>query len=423
MPAMDNVRALVIGIANYRQLNPLLPAVLKDARDIHALLVDPQHCGYVPDHVQLLLDEQATRAAICRVLGDLAARSDADSTVFLYLSSHGGRLEAGPYAGEYLLPVDAAYTSAESVAQTAISGSEFTAALRAIPACKVVVIFDCCHAGGIGQPKDAAAPLMKALPESYYDALKQGCGRVILASSRSTEFSYVMPGDENSLFTKHLLAGLRGGTPSSDGLTRIFDLFEYLQPKVTGDQPYQHPIFKAELEENFPVALRLGGQAKAPSTDEQGFRYDAYVSYVDREPDSTWVWETLLPRLEEARLRVAVSGDVDEPGVARVVNIERGIKQAKRTMVVLSEAYLEDHMADFENVLAQSGGGYDLSWNTVDGGGVTFSVGGGYELGGTAGQPDAGVLSGGGYTLGGGFWRGGAVALPPYRVYLPLVMK
>lgn len=70
--------------------------------------------------------------------------------------------------------------------------------------------------------------------------------------------------------------------------------------------------------------------------------------------------------------------------------------------------------------LAQSGGGYDLSWNTVDGGGYTFSTGGGYALGGTIGQPDAGVLTGGGYTLVGGFW-GGAGA--QYSIYLPLVLN
>jgi hypothetical protein len=72
-------------------------------------------------------------------------------------------------------------------------------------------------------------------------------------------------------------------------------------------------------------------------------------------------------------------------------------------------------------VLAQ--GGYELSWWTVDGGGYTYSAGGGYELGGTAGQPDAGVLAGGGYVLGGGFWRGGAVALPPFHIYLPLIVR
>jgi len=72
-------------------------------------------------------------------------------------------------------------------------------------------------------------------------------------------------------------------------------------------------------------------------------------------------------------------------------------------------------------VWAQVGGGYDLTWSTVDGGGGTFSSGGGYSLGGTAGQPDAGVLNGGGYALGGGFWAGGGGIL--YHIYLPLVLR
>jgi hypothetical protein len=72
--------------------------------------------------------------------------------------------------------------------------------------------------------------------------------------------------------------------------------------------------------------------------------------------------------------------------------------------------------------LAQSGGGYDLSWSTVDGGGYTFSSGGDYELGGTVGQHDAGQMSRGGYSLWGGFWPGGALEAE-YDTYLPLVLK
>ena len=64
--------------------------------------------------------------------------------------------------------------------------------------------------------------------------------------------------------------------------------------------------------------------------------------------------------------------------------------------------------------------GYTLTWWTVDGGGTTLSIGGGYTLGSTAGQPDAGGLAGDGYTLSGGFWGGAAVV---YRIYLPLVLR
>jgi len=65
-------------------------------------------------------------------------------------------------------------------------------------------------------------------------------------------------------------------------------------------------------------------------------------------------------------------------------------------------------------------GGYELSWWTVDGGGYTFSSGGGYSLGGTIGQADAGLLTGPGYELAGGFWNGGGGR---YRVYVPVVLR
>ncbi len=61
---------------------------------------------------------------------------------------------------------------------------------------------------------------------------------------------------------------------------------------------------------------------------------------------------------------------------------------------------------------AQSGGGYRLTWNTVDAGGTTRMSGAGYVLGQTSGQPDAGLFTGGGYQLRGGFWAASGGALP-----------
>ena len=64
---------------------------------------------------------------------------------------------------------------------------------------------------------------------------------------------------------------------------------------------------------------------------------------------------------------------------------------------------------------------YDISWWTVDGGGVSFAVGGSYSLGGAAAQLDAGPqLSGGVYTLTSGFWNLGQTG---HQVYLPLLSR
>ncbi len=74
--------------------------------------------------------------------------------------------------------------------------------------------------------------------------------------------------------------------------------------------------------------------------------------------------------------------------------------------------------------LAQTGGGYDLTWSTIDGGGGA-SAAGSYQLAGTLGQPDAGTSLGGAYTLSGGFWNGAptAVPTPAISVFLPLVVR
>jgi hypothetical protein len=55
--------------------------------------------------------------------------------------------------------------------------------------------------------------------------------------------------------------------------------------------------------------------------------------------------------------------------------------------------------------MAQS---YSIDWSTVDGGGGTSTggpmIGTNYSVSGTIGQPDAGTMSGGNFTLEGGFW-------------------
>ncbi len=64
---------------------------------------------------------------------------------------------------------------------------------------------------------------------------------------------------------------------------------------------------------------------------------------------------------------------------------------------------------------------YEITWYTVDGGGAMNLTGGTYTLSGTAGQPDAGMQSGGSYALSGGFW---SVGLPDIiRNFLPFIAK
>lgn len=100
------------------------------------------------------------------------------------------------------------------------------------------------------------------------------------------------------------------------------------------------------------------------------------------------------------------------------MHMKRKLLLSAAALIVV--ALLVGRIADVpHSALAQSGGGYDLTWNTIDGGGGT-STGGTYTLSGTIGQPDAGTLSGGAYTLNGGFWND---ALNIAKLFLPLIRR
>jgi hypothetical protein len=355
---LDDAHALIFGVSDYLHLDPLPPALRHGAEALAAVLSDPHHGGYPRDQVRLAVDAAATRQTILEELAILASLTGPESTVVLYFAGHGGRFAAGGEA-VYLLPVDADDSDAASLGASAVSAAELSAAVEAIPAGRLVMLLDCCHGGGLGTT-DGKPGSGGGLPESACQALSAGRGRVVLSSARSDERSWLPRGDGLSYFTAHLLAALRGGAAGHGGWVRAWDLFEYIQPRVTADaradRRVQHPVFKADLDENFPVALSLGGVGERDREAADGYRFHAYVSYADREPDATWVWQTLVPHLEAAGLAVAVSGDVEDPGVFRVVAAERGIAQARRTVVVLSEAYAADEMTGFIDALAQTVG-------------------------------------------------------------------
>ena len=261
MSSFNEGYALIVGIANYPKVRKLPETVSKDARDVYQLLRSPPHCGYLGSNLRLLLNDQAKANGIRDGLHWLASSTGPGDTALFFFSGHGGRMESGPQAGNYLIPYDCDPTDLKG---TAISDEELTSLLRNIQAQRLLVFFDSCYSGGTGETKGLAPQQVEfksGLDASYYEQLTQGVGRVIMASSRSDEKSLVLYGMSNSLFTHYLLEALRGKARTrGDGLIRVFDVFDYVSEKVPTRGP-QHPIFKAnDLENNYAIALHLGGK-------------------------------------------------------------------------------------------------------------------------------------------------------------------
>ena len=266
-PPFVRAHALLIGVGDYTHNRfASLPATIRDAQAIANVLADPVRCGYLPGNVRVLTGEQATDANIRAALKTLAESTTPESTAFVYFSGHGGRaLENGVWRA-YLCPREA---DPDDLAHTAIPGDEFSGLLAAIPARKLLAMLDACHAAGSAELKAADGTLIwkTGLPDTYYEALSQGSGRVVIASSKEDQYSYVRPQGDLSLFTHHLREALGGkAAVRGDGLIHVLDVFHYVNEAVHADESKQTPILKVkDLDLNFSIALALGGKVAGPA--------------------------------------------------------------------------------------------------------------------------------------------------------------
>lgn len=252
--------AMIVGVGQYD--SPYLadlPVTVADAHKLDAILKDTRLCGYPTDNVITLTDELATLDNMRDGLAWLAAHATSDSTAIIYFSGHGGRQIEPHSPRTFLCPRGA---DPLALGETALSGDEFSSALTAISAGRLLVILDACYAGSSAELKAGGMALWKAgLPESYYDVLSRGTGRIAIASSKEDQVSYVRRQGDLSLFTYHLDAALRGGAAvRGDGLIHVLDVFHYVSEAVQRDNPHQVPVLKAHnLDMNFPIALDRGG--------------------------------------------------------------------------------------------------------------------------------------------------------------------
>lgn len=92
-------------------------------------------------------------------------------------------------------------------------------------------------------------------------------------------------------------------------------------------------------------------------------------------------------------------------------------------LLIIASLLLTGGTAPTSAAPAQPRATYELVKSSIGPGG---SGGAGlYTLSSSIGQPDAGEVSAGIYTLGGGFWGGGIIvpAMGRYDIYLPLVRR
>ncbi|MBN1262388.1 MAG: caspase family protein [Anaerolineae bacterium] len=283
---LPNHHGLIIGVGNYEHPRfANLPATERDAQALIDVLTDPAYGGYPPENVHAITGPEATAANIGAAMEFLSHASTPDATVLIYFSGHGGRIYEHENWHTYLCPREA---NPDDLSNTAIPSDQFSAALSAIPARRMIVILDACHAGGSAEIKAAnGARIWKSgLPEYYYDALSQGSGRVVIASSKADQYSHVRPQGDLSLFTYCLLEALKGEAAiRGDGMVHILDVFHYVNESVQANEPEQTPILKAnDLDMNFPMAAVPGDLSMALKTSQAAPEIETIRKEIVNDP-------------------------------------------------------------------------------------------------------------------------------------------
>lgn len=225
MEKFTNGYALIIGVGRD------LPATVKDAQAIYDVLTDEKRAGYPASQVQLLTGQAATKQGILTALETLHQNvaGNEQATVVIYYSGHGGELDE-PWNGGltyYLLPYD---YDTQDYATTCIPAKEFVEKVDGLNAGKLVLLLDCCHAGGFkkaGRGDDK----FRQTPKQLVNELDKGSGRVIVASSQAEQLSYI--GKQYSIFTECLLEAFQGkNTPKQEEYVSINQLIDFVGKEV-----------------------------------------------------------------------------------------------------------------------------------------------------------------------------------------------
>ncbi|MCC5899124.1 MAG: caspase family protein [Phormidium sp. BM_Day4_Bin.17] len=256
MNQFKNGYALLIGVG----YNDTLTATVNDANNLHDVLINPKFAAYPQQQVQVLTEEASTKNNILVELDALAdkVKKNPEATVWIYYSGHGFFCEE---TRKYFL-VPYGY-SVQQLKEDSISSKNLSEKIGAIQAKKLIVWLDCCHAGGMLSKELDGLPFHESPPpKGIFEGLDSGSGRVVIASCKENQKSYILPEATNSVFTTCLLEVLQGqGLPDSDDeYIRFFQVMSYLYekvPELVKTKP-QNPILVSGegIDDNFAVCCR-----------------------------------------------------------------------------------------------------------------------------------------------------------------------
>ncbi len=248
--SVGNLHALAVGVSKYQ--DDRIPELNLSARDakIFGEFLESQDHVFKNAHVKVLLNNEATREKIENYLYyELPKKVGKDDTVILFFSGHG---EADPLRPRdfFFLPYDA---DPEHIRTRAVemTGLEF---LEGLDVKRVLLIADACYSGGFskGRAKSVKSPV-----SVFLESIITTSGAAVMSSSTDGQQSWEPPGFSNSVFTFHLVEGLKGRADKDhNGVVSLQEAYDYAyRQTVSSTNGMQKPVLvHSRVVGGFPIS-------------------------------------------------------------------------------------------------------------------------------------------------------------------------
>jgi tetratricopeptide (TPR) repeat protein len=298
-------KALIIAVSDYDKMDNL-EFCKNDGEEINRILLS--HNYDIPDQCRLIgrVDGHLLRERVIDFFTDPYVTLE--DTLVLYYSGHGvpdgeGGVYLGPSEIDEYFPYKRGFSFQELAKMMNRSLSK-----------KIVVILDCCYSGAAEISKGGehdAAKLGNAAILNTSNAIIEGEGRCILASSQLNQEAFALKEDNHSVFTHFLIRGLNGekgsidnnGNITADSLGKF--VYDGIMSLPFSKRPKQKPVRKMDISgeiviANYPQNSLYGKIVeKEPSIDDIGKQYlenkdyKKALEYYERsivEPSKAELW-------------------------------------------------------------------------------------------------------------------------------------
>ncbi|MBK8015494.1 MAG: caspase family protein [Betaproteobacteria bacterium] len=221
-----NSRALIVGIDKYTNASPLSYAV-SDASEVSRILVD--ELGFPAPSITYLTDAEATKDKILRAYLRFTAEDiDIDERLLVFFAGHGYTRTGSRGEIGYLVPSDADLSDLA----TLIRWDDLTRNAELIRAKHILFIMDACY-GGLALTRHLQPGSTRFLKDMMLRHSRQ-----VLTAGKADEVVADAGGPipNHSVFTGHLIEGLRGNAATAEGVITASGLMAYVYGKVANDK-------------------------------------------------------------------------------------------------------------------------------------------------------------------------------------------